>query len=256
MQKTTQITNEELAKIEKDLAQAKGDVLILLEENDELKAALSSQAHGSTQTHALRRDLEHAHSEKTRAEQELARLRVELRDAQTSGRSNTNVKAGDILAQRLSQSEEVVKHLEQQVPSYLSASFRFFSSYLLMFSQLHSMHQLLTTTTDALNANVQRYESLKSQTELKDRTLRIVEEERLKLRRMVEVNQYKMGRLADRLQVPLHYFLLFLLFFFFLYPPHLLSLSHSCEQVTQKEKGDWKELFARAQHQLGIINRE
>jgi hypothetical protein len=63
------------------------------------------------------------------------------------------------------------------------------------------MHQLLTTTTDALNANVQRYESLKSQAELKDRTLRIVEDERLKLRRMVEVNQYKMGRLADRLQV-------------------------------------------------------
>lgn len=70
-----------------------------------------------------------------------------------------------------------------------------------MHFQLHSMHQLLTTTTDALNANIQRYESLKEQAELKDKNMKIVEDERLKLRRMVEAHQYKMSRLADRLQV-------------------------------------------------------
>ncbi len=84
------------------------------------------------------------------------------------------------------------------------------------------MYQLLTTTTEALNANIQRYDSLKEQADLKDKNTKIVEEDRIKLRRMVEVYQYKMSRLADRLQ------------------------------VTQREKADWKDLFARAQHQLDI----
>jgi hypothetical protein len=114
-QKMVQSTSDELAKFEKELAQAKADVLILLEENDELKAALSVQAQGNTQAHALRKDIEHARSEQARAENDLARLRVELRDSQANARNHANVKAGDILAQRLSQSEEVVKHLEQQV---------------------------------------------------------------------------------------------------------------------------------------------
>lgn len=63
------------------------------------------------------------------------------------------------------------------------------------------MHQMLTTTTEALNANIQRHESLKAQVELKDRNTRFIDDERIKLRRVVEVNQYKLSRLADRLQV-------------------------------------------------------
>jgi hypothetical protein len=124
-------------------------------------------------------------------------------------------------------------------PLYIS-----FSSFI----QLHSMHQLLTTTTDALNANIQRYESLKEQAELKDRNTKMIEEERIKLRRVVEVHQYKMSRLADRLQVSL--------FVTSPLPPNLPHLTHFSSppiQVTQREKSEWKELFARAQHQLDIF---
>lgn len=63
------------------------------------------------------------------------------------------------------------------------------------------MHHMLTTTTEALNASQQRHEALKSQVELKDRNTRFIDDERIKLKRVVEVNQYKLSRLADRLQV-------------------------------------------------------
>lgn len=88
------------------------------------------------------------------------------------------------------------------------------------------MLQLLTTTTDALTATTQRYDALKEQSELSYRNMKILEDERLRLRRAVEMQQQKMTRLSDRLQVSL------------------------------KEKGEWKELFNRAQQQFDLFGKE
>jgi hypothetical protein len=126
------------------LSQAKSDVLILLAENDELKtsvAQLQSQQ-SQPQTQVQRAALDRARNEQARAEQELVRLRAELHDALSRlGDAEVSTKVGplrgqggnftktdskngsnEILAQRLAQSEEVIKHLEQQVCVIVSST--------------------------------------------------------------------------------------------------------------------------------------